>query len=81
MAEPIPFGLNSTQAGQLVRLQRRPIEAPNSNSTLRHLHRAGFASCRPLSRPSGTPSQYREWAITDHGREALEILKEVHHGW
>lgn len=77
MADPIPFGLNSTQAGQLIRLQRRPVEAKWRNPTLRKLVDAGFASCRPLARPSGAPSQYREWAITDHGREAVAILKEV----
>lgn len=77
MADQVPFGLTSTAVGQLIQLQRRPVEARAGNGTLRLLQRAGFATCRPLVRPSGSPSKYREWAITDNGREAVAILKEL----
>lgn len=80
MPKPVPFGLSAPAVGQLIRLQRRPIEAVFGNGVLSQLHRAGFATCRPLVRPSGSPSRYREWSITDDGRTAVEILKEIANG-
>jgi len=66
-------GLSSPAREQLIRLRRRPEERPATNAVLRNLQRVGFVVGRPLMRPSGKPSRYREWSITDHGLEALGV--------
>lgn len=77
MADPAPFGLTSTAVSHLIQLQRRPLETASEHQAMRQLYRAGFVSCAPLVRPSGKPTRYREWAITDDGRMAIDILKEL----
>lgn len=77
MSDQVPFGLSRNAVAQLITLQRRPIETPSDNQVLRQLYSAGFVSCAPLLRPSGKPTRYREWAITDDGRMAIDILKEL----
>jgi len=57
---------------QLVRLSRAPIERPAGSPTFHALQRDGLAVGRPLTRPSGKPSRYREWSITQAGLEFLQ---------
>ena len=56
---------------QLIRLRRRPEERPYSNPLLHSMQRDGLVVGRPLLRPSGKPSRYREWSITELGLELL----------
>ncbi len=58
---------------QLIRLRRRPEERPYSNALLIDLQRAGLVVGRPLLRPSGKPSRYREWSITEQGLALLGV--------
>lgn len=66
-------GLSPAAREQLIRLRRRPEEKPATNAMLIQLQRTGHVVARPLVRPSGAPSRYREWSITDHGRDALKV--------
>jgi hypothetical protein len=68
---PMPE-LTSAQREQLIWLRRCPEEKPAS-SKLRDLYRHGLVDAVPLLRPSGKPSRYREWSITDRGREILKV--------
>ncbi len=63
--------LPSAAREQLIRLRRRPEERPHSNPLLHSMQRDGLVVGRPLLRPSGKPSRYREWSITDLGLQLL----------
>ncbi|KQX19364.1 MULTISPECIES: hypothetical protein [unclassified Sphingomonas] len=66
--------LSRAERDHLVRIRRQPQEAGWRNPQLNRLRRDGLVDCTPLTRPSGAISKYREWSITDAGREALEKL-------
>jgi hypothetical protein len=65
-------GLNDYARVQLASLRRRPRELTAENQVMNDLRVFGFATAKPLLRPSGKPSRYREWSITDAGRAYLE---------
>jgi hypothetical protein len=67
--------LSGAAREQLIRLRRRPEEKPATNALLIELQRSGHVVARPLMRPSGAPSRYREWSITPHGLQALQVAR------
>jgi hypothetical protein len=64
--------LSRAEREQLLRLRRQPHEASWLNPSLNRLRRDGLVASTPLIRPSGAMSKYREWSITDAGRQALK---------
>jgi hypothetical protein len=56
---------------QLQSLRRRPRELNADNAVMNELKVAGLVTAAPLIRPSGKPSRYREWSLTERGRALL----------
>ncbi|MFZ5704944.1 MAG: hypothetical protein ACOY5R_06715 [Pseudomonadota bacterium] len=64
--------LSRAERDMLVRVRRQPQEAGWRSPRFNRLRRAGLVECKPLMRPSGAMSKYREWSITRLGLKVLE---------